>query len=187
MRHLVCLLVASACLLPSAALRAQSKATPHPVYQELRTVAVGTEAYQVTDFVLAKDTATFTLTGALHLLAPVQGKVTGAVFIGKGSMAYAPPIAAERSMLRNLTRGEEFNETFEKVVFRFTDDTADKIKAAATGKANGGTSQAQDALKDVNDALRLKLRDNLHARILHDVLSPSPGGLIHAYVSGKKY
>ena len=187
MRHLVCLLVASACLLSSAALRAQSKATPNPVYQELRTVAVSTEAYQVTDFVLAKDTAAFTLTGALHLLAPVQGRVTGAVFIGKGSMAYAPPIAAERSMLRNLTRGEEFNETFERVVFRFTDDTADKIKAAATGKASGGTSQAQDALKDVNDALRLKLRDNLHARILHDVLSPSPGGLFHAYVSGKKY
>jgi hypothetical protein len=187
MRHLVCLLVASACLLSTSAVRAQSKAGSNPVYQELRTVAVGTEAFQVTDFVLAKDTAAFTLTGALHLLAPVQGKVTGAVFIGKGSMTYAPPIAAERSMLRNLTRGEEFNETFERVVFRFTDDTADKIKAAATGKASGGTSQAQDALKDVNDALRLKLRDNLHARILHDVLSPSPGGLFHAYVSGKKY
>jgi len=31
------------------------------------------------------------------------------------------------------------------------------------------------------------LRDNLHARILHDVLSPSPGGLFHAYITGGKY
>lgn len=181
--------LAAAFMFAGSVAYAQQKAAAnaHPSYKELRSVAVGTEAYEVNNFTLAKDTATFTLSGTLHLLPPVQGKVTGAVFLGKGTMAYTPPIAVERAMLRNLTRGEDFSETFEKAVFRFTDDTADAIKAAASGKGSGGGSQAQDALKEVNDALRLKLKDNLHARLLHDVLSPAPGTLFHAYVAGKKY
>ena len=189
MRNVVCSLVAVACLVSGARAQSPSKtgANSHALYRELRGLAVGGEAYQVTEFVLAKDAAAFTLTGTLHMLPAVNGKVTGAVFIGKGSMAYTPPIAAERSMLANLTRGEAFNETFEKAVFRFTDDTAEKIKAAASGKGTGNPSQAQDALREVNDNLRLRLKDNLHARILNDVLSPSAGGLFHAYLAGKKY
>ena len=191
MRHLIRSVAAAVCLLAGPAAYAQSKATgnTHAAYKELRGLSVGTEAYQVTGFSLAKDAATFTLTGTLHLLPAVEGKVTGAVFIGRGTMAYAPPLPVERAMLRNLTRADDFSfeETFEKAVFRFTDDTAEKIKGAATGQASGGTAQAQEALKDINTALRTRLRENLHARILHDVLSPSPGGLFHAYISGKKY
>ena len=189
MGNVVWSLIAVACLLSSTTLQTQSKAgaNSHELYKALRSLAVGTDAYQVTDFPLTKDTATFTLSGALHLLPAVNGKITGAVFTGRGTMAYTPPIAVERSMLANLTRGEAFNENFERAVFRFTDDTAEKIKAAASGKGAGNASQAQDALKEINDALRLRLKDNLHARILHDLLSPVPGGLFHAYIAGKKY
>lgn len=182
--------VAAACLVVSASAQTPKPAVPapntHPLYKELRGLNVGTEAYQVSNFVMDKDAATFTLNGTLHMLPAVQGKVTGAVFVGKGSMAYTPPAASERAMLRILTKDEDFDETFERAVFRFTDDTADKIKAAGkpASAAGGG---AADALRDTNQALRLKLRDNLHARILHDVLSPAPGGLFHAYITGKKY
>jgi len=171
----------------SAAQGGGASGNTHPVYKELRAAAVGSVAYQVSNFVLQKDAAAFTLTGTLHMLPPVQGRITGAVFVGQGSMAYTPPVAAERGMLRALTKGEDFNETFERAVFRFTDNTADEIKAAAAGPGTGAASQAQDVLKDTNQALRFRLRDNLHARILHDILSPAPGRLFHAYVTGKKY
>jgi hypothetical protein len=190
MRASVCSLLATVLLSTSAAAQPSKDVTApnsHPVYRELRSIAIGTEAIQVSEFVLPKDAATFTLTGTIYLLAPVQGRVTGAVFIGKGSMAYTPPVASERRMLGILTKGEPFNEQFERAVFRFTDDTAEKIKAGGTAAAGGQTNQAQDALKDVNQALRLRLRENVHARILHDLLSPSPGGLFHAYIPGKKY
>ena len=172
-----------------ALVAAQTPPAPnaHPAYVELRKLAVGTEAVQVKDFELTKDAATFTLTGTIHFLPPVNGKITGAVFLGQGGMKYVPPIGVERAMLRNLTREDAFNETFERAVFRFTDDTAEAIKKGASGPASGPGNQAQDALKDVNQALRVTLKDNLHARILHDVLSPNPGGLFHAYISGRKY
>jgi len=159
----------------------------HPTYVELRALAPDAEALQVKDLVLQKDAATFTLTGAVHLLPAVNGRLTGAVFVGQGTMKYEPPIAAERNMLRHLTRGEPFEETFERAVFRFTDDTAAQIKAAATGTSAGSPGDAKDALKDTNQALRMQLKDNLHARILHDVLSPALGRLFHAYITGKKY
>ena len=187
---LACLVVALAS--PASSVRAGAQAKPalgntHPVYRELRSLAVGAEAYKVSNFVLTKDAAAFTLTGTLHMLSAVQGKVTGAVFLGQGSMAYTPPLAAERSMLSILTKGEPFAETFERAVFRFTDDTADAIKKGAAGTVAGPDAQAQDLLKDTNQALRVKLKDNLPARLLQDVLSPAPGRLFHAYISGKKY
>jgi hypothetical protein len=170
-----------------AAAQAPAQANTHPRYVELRNVSVDAKALQVKDLVLAKDAATFTLTGTIHLVAAVGGKVTGAVFLGEGAMKYVPPIAAERGMLRILTRGEDFNETFERAVFRFTDDTAESITARATGAAAGDASRARDALEQTNRALRLQLKDNLHARILNDVLAGVPGGLFHAYISGRKY
>jgi hypothetical protein len=187
MRNSFLTVAAFVCLLAGSSAQEKAAGNTHPIYRELRALAVGGDAYDVADFTLSKDAATFTLTGTLHFLAPVQGKVTGAVFVGKGTMAYAPPIAAERAMLGHLTRGEPFNESFETAVFRFSDDTAEQIRAAATGKGSGNAQQARDALKDVNAALRLRLKENLHARILNDVLSPAPGGLFHAYISGKKY
>ena len=179
--------LAALCLPVSLLAQTASAPNSHPAYVELRNVAVDGGALQINGLVLTKDTATFTLSGTVHLLKPVNGRVTGAVFLGQGTMKYVPPIAAERSMLRNLTRGEEFEETFERAVFRFTDDTAEKIKAGASGAGAGDSSRAQDALKDTNQALRLELKDNLHARILGDVLSTAPGGLFHAYVNGRKY
>ena len=186
----VCCLLAIVLLsAPAAAQPSKDLAAPntHPVYRELRAVGVGTGAYQVTDFVLPKDAATFTLTGTVDLLAPVQGRVTGAVFIGRGSMAYVPPVASERRMLTIFTKGEPFNETFERAVFRFTDDTAERIKSGGTATTGAQANQAQDALKDTNNSLRLRLKENVHARILQDLLSPVAGGLFHAYIPGKKY
>ena len=190
MRAPVCCLLAAVLLSTSVAAQPSKETTApniHPLYQELRGVSLGTEAYQVSEFVLPKDAATFTLTGTLYMLAPVHGRITGAVFVGKGTMAYTPPVASERRMLGILTKGEPFSEGFERAVFRFTDDTAEKIKSGGTAGAGGQKDQAQDALKDINQALRLRLRENVHARILHDLLSPSPGGLFHAYIPGKKY
>jgi hypothetical protein len=111
----------------------------HAVYKELRGLVVGSEAYKVSEFVLTKDAASFTLTGTLHLLPAVQRKVTGAVFLGQGRMAYTPPLAAERSMLAILTSGEPLAETFERAVFLFTDDTAEAIRKGAGSPATGPT------------------------------------------------
>jgi Peptidase family M1 domain len=156
-----------------------------PTYQQLRNIGLSGEAVAVTDFELAKDAATFHLkSGTVCFTAPVQGLVTGAVFVGEGSMDLVPPSASEKSSLKMLTKDDTFHEEFSHLVLRFTDDTYDEIKKA--GKAGSGGCDA-GLLQDSQHTTRKKLNYNLSARILEDVLRGQKGGLFVAFVHGKHY
>ncbi|HKD01392.1 MAG TPA: M1 family aminopeptidase, partial [Terriglobales bacterium] len=134
-----------------------------------------------------RDAATFHLhSGMVCFLAPVNGKVTGAVFVGDGNMVLDPPLPVERSMLRLLTKEDEFSENFAQMVLRFTDGSYAELKGAGTSAAGGCDA---GPLQDSKNAMRhnRELKYNLDARILQDVLGTDPGGLFVAFVRGKKY
>ncbi len=81
-----------------------------PTYQQLRNIGLGGEAVAVNNFSLRRDAATFHLrSGTVCFVAPVQGKVTGAVFMGDGNMVLDPPLRIERSSLKLLTKEDEFS------------------------------------------------------------------------------
>jgi hypothetical protein len=158
-----------------------------PVYQQLRNIGLGSEAVSVSNFELKRDGARFHLqSGTVCFVTPVQGKVTGAVFVGDGTLVLDPPIAIERASLKLLTREDEFVERYEQLVLRFTDTTYDEIKKG--GKPVTGGCDA-GPLNDSLHAMRhdRMLKYNLDARLLQDVLSTAPGGLFVAFVHGKQY
>ena len=158
-----------------------------PTYQQLRNLGLGGEAVSVNNLTLRRDAATFHLrSGTVCFVPPVQGKVTGAVFVGDGNMVLDPPLAIERSSLKLLTKEDEFSENFIQLVLRFTDATYDEIKKSGS-PASGGCDAAP--LQDSKNAMRhnRQLKYNLDARILQDVLSSQPGGLFVAFVHGKRY
>jgi hypothetical protein len=156
-----------------------------PTYQQLRNLGLGGEAVAVNNLDLKREVATFHLrSGTVCFVSPVQGKVTGAVFVGDGNMVITPPNASEKSMLKLLSKEDEFSETFSQLVLRFTDSTYDEIKkkgGAATGGCDAGL------LKGSQNVTRHKFKDNLEARILEDVFSPEPGIFFEAFVHGKRY
>jgi hypothetical protein len=171
---------------PVAAQHSAPGLNSDPTYQALRNLALGGEAVSVSNLDLKRDAGTFHLrSGTVCFVASVQGKVTGAVFVGDGNFVISPP-PSEMSMLKLLTKENEFSENFSHLVMRFTDSTYDEIK-----KAGGATSGGCDngLLKDSQNAMRhgQLLRYNLDARILQDVLSPEPGRLFVAFVHGKRY
>jgi hypothetical protein len=174
-----------ACL-PAAAQNATPGPNSDPTYQALRNLTLGGEAVSVSNLDLKRDAGTFHLrSGTVCFTAPVQGRVTGAVFVGDGNFVISPPLA-EIGMLKLLTKENEFSENFNHLVLRFTDSTYEEIK-----KAGGAASGACDSglLKDSQNAMRhgRALKYNLDARILQDVLSPEPGELFVAFVHGKRY
>lgn len=186
--RVACLFFVSTCF--STAFAVETPAiTPNsdPTYQQLRNLGLSGEAVSVKDLTLKRDAATFHLaSGTVCFLAPVQGKVTGAVFSGEGTMTLEPPVAGERSSLKLLSREDKFNETYKQLVLRFTDSSYDEIKKAGTA-ANGGCDP--DLFNDSRHDLRRDriLKFNLDARILQDVLETQPGGLFVAFVRGQKY
>jgi Peptidase family M1 domain len=158
-----------------------------PAYQQLRNITLGSESVAVNHLELKRDAATFHLqSGTVCFVPAVNGKVTGAVFVGNGNMTLDPPNDTERHSLKLLTTSDEFNESFERLALRFTDSTYDEIKKAGTAAgANGGCDPG--VLKDSQNAMRHKIQYNLDARILEDVLRPGPGGLFVAFIHGKRY
>jgi len=155
-----------------------------PVYQQLRNAGLSGEAVSVNDIDLKREIGTFHLSGTVCFLTPAQGKVTGAVFMGDGNFVIDTSSAAERSMLKLLTREAEFSENFSRLVLRFTDSTYDELKKA--GAVSSGRCDA-GLLKDSQHTTRHKLKQNLELRILEDVLSTEPGSLFAAFVHGKRY
>jgi len=177
------------CVLMCSAFGVENAATPAPnsdsTYQQLRNITLRNEAVVVKDFTLTRDAATFHLrSGTVCFVTPVQGKVTGAVFVGDGNMILDPPLAIERSSLKLLTKEDKFSETFSHMVMRFTDTTYDEIKKAGSA-ASGGCDTG--LLPDSQKAMRKKLHFNLDARILMGVLGSEPDGLFVAFVHGKRY
>ncbi len=159
------------------------------VYAQLRKVGLGTEALTLNNVTLKRDAGTFTFaSGTLCFLAPVEGKITGAVFSGTGTFSLNPTNAAEKHQVSLLTKSESVTEEYDALVLRFTDDTYDVLKkapgAAAAATASGC---AAGALDDVNHNLRKDLHYNVSGRILQDVLGGGSGGLFMAFIKGKKY
>jgi hypothetical protein len=173
----------------AAALAAAQSAAPagpnsDPTYQALRNLTLGSESVSVSNLDLIRDGGTFHLhSGTVCFVAPVQGKVTGAVFVGDGNFVISAP-ASEMSMLKLLTKEDDFSEKFEHMVLRFTDSTYDELKKAGAA-ASGGCDNG--LLKDSQRVTRHILKNNLEARILEDVLRPEPGGLFIAFIHGKRY
>lgn len=156
-----------------------------PTYQQLRNLTIGGEAVSVSNFELKREGGTFHLhSGTVCFVNPVQGKITGAVFVGDGNFVLDPPSESERRSLKLLTKEDEFSEKFIQAVFRFTDSTYDEIKKGGTAAAVGCDP---GVLRDSQNTTRHKFKNNLEARILEDVLSPEPGGLFYAFIHGKHY
>ncbi|MGC2696365.1 MAG: M1 family aminopeptidase [Candidatus Angelobacter sp.] len=201
-RHLVASLIAL-CFVGAAAAQtletrpAQPATTPsapralannESTYLKLRNIKLGQEIVHVKDFTLTREAGIFTFrNGMFQFVEPVNGKITGAVFLGDASFALNPPVDVERRNLAILTKGQPFDEQFTHAVFRFTDGSEEEIRKAAVANATSEAGDAAGLLNDIQQKLKKKLRDNLSARLLEDVLSSQPGGKFTAFIKGKKY
>jgi hypothetical protein len=93
----------------------------------------------VQDLQLVKDSAVMNFKqGTVFLARPVLGEVTGAYFIGDGTMKLSPPTRTERKSLKRRYGKETFEETFTEAILRF-DDGTDKA-LLASGKPAEPTS-----------------------------------------------
>ena len=68
-----------------------------PTYQALRNLTLSGESVSVNNLELKRDAGTFHLrSGSICFVAPVAGKVTGAVFVGDGNFVLDPPDSEKR-------------------------------------------------------------------------------------------
>jgi Carboxypeptidase regulatory-like domain/Peptidase family M1 domain len=168
-----------------------------PLYTQLRQRSTNQDVFSgsvaaVNNLVLKRDAATFTLrSGELYFLAPVEGRTTGAVFIGEGEVSLQPPTEVEQRALALFTKEPAYRDQFSQLVIRFTDHTFDEIKASPNAKMTTGgaqASRARDLYRDKESLLRKELRlFNLDLRTLADLYATERNGYFLTFINGNRF
>lgn len=105
-------------------------ASPNPekpgaaLYQKLASAGLdAAKVYSIRDAGIDKEDLHITMDdGTIALLEAVDGRVTGALFVGDGSVLLVPPSQQERQSLELFTGAAVLSEHFTLAYFRFADD-----------------------------------------------------------------
>jgi hypothetical protein len=158
----------------------------HAIYDSLNALRVNSdEVYFVRDFDLHHDAIHLTfIQGQLAFFQPYQGKITGAVFSGRGKLLTVPRDPTEKASAARFLGTPIIDEDFSSVYIRFDDDTAAQILSRLR-EAN--IAPERDAsLNEEWDTTVASLNAWHSLRILTDVLSQHPAAYFYAAVLGSK-
>jgi len=144
------------------------------IYDQIKLFSLTGGAAEVNGFVLKRDRVQMTFTGTFYFSVPVNGQITGAVFIGDGKFSVpVPPSEFEKENVKRLLGATDRVESdFKTAVLRFSDDAARLISE----KPGAGTT---------NDRAQ-KLATDLDARILKESGANLPARLTLSIVNGEK-
>src|SRR5277367_5017778 len=116
---------------------------PRALYEALNALRPdGAHVYSVRDLALRRDVVSFTFTeGKLALLEPLGGRITGAVFSGRGHVIATPHERGERRSLAHFIGVPILDQPFSDAYIRFSDDSAAELQRQL----------AQDGVEPVSD------------------------------------
>jgi hypothetical protein len=172
-----------------------------PVYRKLRQIGLA-KTFRFDNFTLTWDAATFQFQrGTLTLLNPVDGIVTGAIFVGEGHFNLKPANALDTRELNRRTGSGEINEDFTEVVFRFTGEVRLKF-IPGLGQQTEPAPEAATVMSHWRERMRQRhdpatgltqsllegeTMDNVDADLLAAVYNSSHPEFFNAYLRGKKH
>lgn len=100
------------------------------------------QIHSIRDLTLRRDVVSVSLTrGMIAFTEPVNGKVTGVVFIGTGEVIAIPPDTIEKQQIYKFTSTPILDETFQTAVLRFSDDTYGEIQRELSQHAEEDLSE----------------------------------------------
>ncbi len=158
---------------------------PLGTYRALQAARPDGRTVDVDGLALARDVFVLRFTGRFHLFEPVDGRVHGAVFSGRGAYTLTPTSVVERRHLAARTgaaRIDSFSSTFDRAVLLFADDTMTRLLEAGT-LSEGAPDPVAAALfeerlaagaADPEFAIDYHLR--LLRQLLNDEGAPPPAG-----------
>ena len=176
-------------------------ANSDPVYRQLRNVGLG-QTYRLDNFTLNEDVATFRFEkGTLTLLSPVNGIVTGAVFVGEGRFNLKPVTRLDAREIERRIGAAEVSEEFTEVVFRFTADGQQKFLSGLGDKTETPADamavfahwkekmrqRHEQAMSFTQYVLQGETIDNVDADVLAAVYNPTHPEFFNAYLRGKRH
>src|SRR5687767_11784786 len=160
------------------------QSNPKAVYSQVSGFSL-VKGARVTAQTFAIDRVTLTLSGTIYFSAPVNGKHTGAVFVGDGKFsAPVPESSFEKANVRRLLKTDIVESDFTSAVFRYTDGSFEAVAAAAQPMTVPSDAQK---LADENDTrLRKDTGANVPARLAASLLNNEQSGVFVSTFRGGK-
>lgn len=157
---------------------------PHALYTALNDlIPQAGQVYEVENLVLERDAIRLRLEeGKLSFYETIEGRITGAVFSGRGHVIATPREAGERRSLAQYLDLPILDQPFTSAYLRFTDATAEDLQkqleeADAEPAADPNFSENWGRVaKDLNSGHSV--------RILEDMLSTNPLPYFSATLAG---
>ena len=176
-------------------------ANSDPVYKKLRGIGLG-ETFQFENVTIPLDTATLQFQkGTITFLTPVNGIVTGAIFIGEGHFNLKPVTVLNAQELKRRAGSMEADEDFTEVVLRFTGEERKKF-LTGIGERVEPPAEAATAFEHWKEKVRKRRElplgfteallhgdsmDNVDADLLAAIYNPAHPPFLNAYMRGKKH
>jgi hypothetical protein len=176
-------------------------ANTDPVYRQLRAIGPGS-TFRFDNFTLVLDVGTFRFQkGTLTFLKPVDGVVTGAIFIGEGHFNLKPATLLDTNELKRRIGSEEADEDFNEVVFRFTGAGRMNLLPGLKDQIEP-SPEAAAVLKNWREKMRQRnerplgftefllhgeTMDNVDADVLAAIYNNAHPDFFNAYIRGKKH
>jgi hypothetical protein len=174
---------------PGVAVYAQSQPadtanTGMALYQALARFDLNGGSAHVENLVLKRDRAEITFTGTFYFEAPLDGRIRGAVFLGKGKVhADAPDSIFEQDNLQRMLHATAVDSDFKTAVLRFSDDAADALGLKITPGGNP-PDDAQKLASELNGRLLKETGANVAARVAASILDQENSGFFLAQFDG---
>src|SRR5690348_3103116 len=161
--------------------------SPHELYDAINALTVDpSTVYHLVPanrIELRKGDAVISLEeGTLAFYSPFEGRVTGAVFSGRGHVVAAPRDPVEKQQMGRFLGAPLLDQVFVNAYFRFTDETAGELLSQFR-KANLAPQTDQSFAAQWEPTLA-RINPIYALRILIDFLSPDPRPYFYAGVDG---
>ena len=145
-----------------------------------------TKLYRIREATIYREDLRIYLTdGSLAFLEPVEGRVTGALFVGEGELLLIPPDPVEKRSLALFTGVPLLYEKFSSAVFRFTDDTYERLLDSLASREGVALLSDPQLVEKWNSAVA-NLGVSYEMRVLADLLAKEPVPFFAATVSSDR-
>lgn len=187
MSLLVCALTAVVCGARAVPQKPGEGAAPDPqeLYRQIREDPIDpSQVYFVREVRLNRGGVNIYLNrGFIGMLAPVGGRITGAVFSGDGEILLLPSNRVEKQSLAQFTKASVLEERFTTAYLRFTDNTAQEILEKARKPDPEDPEQPTGFAQQWN-AFAERLSPEYSVRILEDFLGRQGLPFFYALLQG---
>jgi hypothetical protein len=156
------------------------------IYDHVKAFKLDGGRAEVSGLVLKRDRVEISLTGTIYFTSPTEGKVTGAVFVGQGSLkAEVPASKFEKDNVKRLLGADVVESDFKTAVFRFSDDT---FEIVGKNKRDGAAdASAQKLALETDERILKEIGANVASRVALSIINKeNPGFFLATFDGGRR-